>query len=245
MTAAACTTAGLTVGSHSITAAYAGDANRLASTSTALSQVVAKAAATPVVVSSLNPSTFGTSVTFTVRVSTSDGSVAAGAVAVSDGTTRGFEAGTLEADGVRTMFDRIAPVYDVMNRVMTVGLDRRWRRLAVEAVVQLQKDIGVPMRLRDTTLKRELLPEVANHAMGDRALYFNPGPTPTPGEVFRRRRDTAGKMQLERRVISQHGYGGKRSPVLTFEGWREALVAVGAWERQAAASLHSAEELLR
>ena len=34
------------------------------------------------------------------------------------------------------MFDRIAPVYDVMNRVMTVGLDRSWRRLAVEAVVQ-------------------------------------------------------------------------------------------------------------
>ena len=28
------------------------------------------------------------------------------------------------------MFDRIAPVYDVMNRVMTVGLDIRWRRIA-------------------------------------------------------------------------------------------------------------------
>jgi demethylmenaquinone methyltransferase/2-methoxy-6-polyprenyl-1,4-benzoquinol methylase len=46
------------------------------------------------------------------------------------------ESGTLQPDGVRTMFDRIAPVYDVMNRVMTVGLDRRWRRLTVEAVVQ-------------------------------------------------------------------------------------------------------------
>ena len=34
------------------------------------------------------------------------------------------------------MFDRIAPVYDAMNRVMTAGLDRRWRRLTVEAVVQ-------------------------------------------------------------------------------------------------------------
>ena len=46
------------------------------------------------------------------------------------------ESGTLEPDGVRSMFDRIAPVYDVMNRVMTAGLDRRWRRLSVEAVVQ-------------------------------------------------------------------------------------------------------------
>ena len=34
------------------------------------------------------------------------------------------------------MFDRIAPVYDAMNRIMTVGLDRSWRRVAVEAVVQ-------------------------------------------------------------------------------------------------------------
>jgi demethylmenaquinone methyltransferase/2-methoxy-6-polyprenyl-1,4-benzoquinol methylase len=34
------------------------------------------------------------------------------------------------------MFDRISPVYDAMNRAMTVGLDRRWRRLAAEAVVR-------------------------------------------------------------------------------------------------------------
>jgi demethylmenaquinone methyltransferase/2-methoxy-6-polyprenyl-1,4-benzoquinol methylase len=34
------------------------------------------------------------------------------------------------------MFDRIAPVYDVMNRLMTMGLDRRWRRITVEQVVQ-------------------------------------------------------------------------------------------------------------
>ncbi len=46
------------------------------------------------------------------------------------------ESGTLQPDGVRSMFDRIAPVYDVMNHVMTVGLDRRWRQLTVEAVVQ-------------------------------------------------------------------------------------------------------------
>jgi demethylmenaquinone methyltransferase / 2-methoxy-6-polyprenyl-1,4-benzoquinol methylase len=46
------------------------------------------------------------------------------------------ETGLLPAEGVRTMFDRIAPVYDVMNRVMTMGLDRRWRRLAAEAAVR-------------------------------------------------------------------------------------------------------------
>src|SRR5580765_3606617 len=43
---------------------------------------------------------------------------------------------TLAPDSVRTMFDRIAPVYDVMNRVMTAGLDVRWRRLTASAAVR-------------------------------------------------------------------------------------------------------------
>jgi len=34
------------------------------------------------------------------------------------------------------MFDRIAPVYDVMNHVMTAGLDRRWRAEAASSVVR-------------------------------------------------------------------------------------------------------------
>jgi demethylmenaquinone methyltransferase / 2-methoxy-6-polyprenyl-1,4-benzoquinol methylase len=46
------------------------------------------------------------------------------------------ESGTLPSEGVKTMFDRIAPVYDAMNRVMTMGLDRRWRRLTAQLAVR-------------------------------------------------------------------------------------------------------------
>ncbi len=44
--------------------------------------------------------------------------------------------GRLAPDAVRSMFDRIAPVYDVMNRTMTAGLDQRWRRLTASAAVR-------------------------------------------------------------------------------------------------------------
>ena len=47
-----------------------------------------------------------------------------------------METGVLPPERVLAMFDRIAPVYDVMNRAMTAGLDRRWRRMTAEAVVR-------------------------------------------------------------------------------------------------------------
>jgi demethylmenaquinone methyltransferase/2-methoxy-6-polyprenyl-1,4-benzoquinol methylase len=45
------------------------------------------------------------------------------------------ETGRLAPEAVRSMFDRIAPVYDTMNRAMTAGLDRRWRNETARAVV--------------------------------------------------------------------------------------------------------------
>ena len=44
--------------------------------------------------------------------------------------------GTLAPAAVEAMFDRVSPVYDAMNRLMTAGLDGRWRRLTARAVVR-------------------------------------------------------------------------------------------------------------
>jgi len=39
-----------------------------------------------------------------------------------------------KGERIRTMFDTIAPRYDFLNRVLSFGVDRRWRRFAVKQV---------------------------------------------------------------------------------------------------------------
>jgi hypothetical protein len=76
----------LVVGTHPITAQYGGDTNFGTVTSAPVSQVVNAVAATVGVTSSVNPSDFGQSVTFTATV-TGSGATPTGTVAVTDGAT--------------------------------------------------------------------------------------------------------------------------------------------------------------
>ena len=62
-------TSALAVGSHSVTAVYAGDPSFLSSTSAATSQAVNRAGTATALASATNPSVFGQSVTFTATVS--------------------------------------------------------------------------------------------------------------------------------------------------------------------------------
>lgn len=45
-----------------------------------------------------------------------------------------YHTATGKTGQVRQMFDSIAPAYDVMNRMMTFGIDRIWRRTAVKII---------------------------------------------------------------------------------------------------------------
>lgn len=78
------TTSSLAVATHPITAVYGGDVNNLGSTSNTVDQVVNPAPTTTTLVSSLNPSTFGQTVTFTATVT---GSSPTGSVQFKDGTS--------------------------------------------------------------------------------------------------------------------------------------------------------------
>jgi hypothetical protein len=81
------TISGLQIGTHSITAAYSGDANFSGSTSAATSQVVNLGPTTTTVTSSSNPATAGFNITLTVSVYPTYGSTPTGLVTLFDGAT--------------------------------------------------------------------------------------------------------------------------------------------------------------
>jgi hypothetical protein len=81
------TTSSLSAGSHSITAVYTGTADFASSTSKAVTETVKKAATRTALASSLNPSSFGQSVTFSASVSPQFGGTVTGTIIFKDGDT--------------------------------------------------------------------------------------------------------------------------------------------------------------
>ena len=69
--------------------------------------------------------------------------------------------GAPEKAAVRSMFDRIAPHYDLLNRVLSAGTDVRWRRRAVDGL-----GLRPPLRVLDLcTGTADLLVEAVGRCM--------------------------------------------------------------------------------
>jgi hypothetical protein len=95
-------TSALSIGSHSITASYGGNGSFTGGTSASLSQSVRSFASTSTVISSVNPSVFGQSVTFTATVKASSGTATpTGTVTFLDG---GMAIGTGSLSGGKATF---------------------------------------------------------------------------------------------------------------------------------------------
>jgi demethylmenaquinone methyltransferase/2-methoxy-6-polyprenyl-1,4-benzoquinol methylase len=64
--------------------------------------------------------------------------------------------GEAKVKTVRNLFDTIAPRYDLVNRVMTFGMDRGWRRRAVSALSLRPHDLVVDLACGTGDLCRDL-----------------------------------------------------------------------------------------
>jgi diadenosine tetraphosphatase ApaH/serine/threonine PP2A family protein phosphatase len=94
-------TSTLTVGNHSITVSYAGNGKNRPSVSPVLTQTVKKASTKTTLTSSVNPSSFHQSVTFTATVARAFGGTASGTVTFKNGTVV-LGTGAVNSSGVAT-----------------------------------------------------------------------------------------------------------------------------------------------
>jgi demethylmenaquinone methyltransferase/2-methoxy-6-polyprenyl-1,4-benzoquinol methylase len=78
------------------------------------------------------------------------------AAAARSGSDAGLPQGAAKVTAVRAMFDAIAPRYDLVNRVMTFGLDRGWRRATVRALTLGDGELVVDLACGTGDLCRDL-----------------------------------------------------------------------------------------
>jgi hypothetical protein len=192
---ASLTTSSLPVGTFTITASYAGDANFAASTSPGLRQVVnstTKSATSTALVSSLNPSIYGQKVTWTATVTTSGSVTPTGKV---NFTWDGYSIGTatLNASGVATLSKSNLNVYTYPLTAVYAG---DANNVGSTSAILNQ---GVKETTSAATLSSSANPSTDGQAVTFTATITSPTVTATGPVTF-----TAGKTVLGTAQLSGH-----------------------------------------
>jgi demethylmenaquinone methyltransferase / 2-methoxy-6-polyprenyl-1,4-benzoquinol methylase len=110
-----------------------------------------------------------------------------------------FERAGGKAVYVRQMFGRIAGVYDLMNRLMTGGLDRRWRRFAASQVAlgSGERALDIGTGTGDLAVAVAHVGDAGSTVVG---IDFTP-------EMLRRARSKVERLGLAGRITFQQGDG--------------------------------------
>jgi demethylmenaquinone methyltransferase/2-methoxy-6-polyprenyl-1,4-benzoquinol methylase len=106
---------------------------------------------------------------------------------------------------IATMFDAIAPRYDLLNHVLSAGLDRRWRTRAI-AELKLRRGAKV---LDLCTGTGDLAVEATRHAAGVSVVGVD-----FAGQMLRLAQDKLRTLQLTRAIRLVRG-DGTRIPLAT------------------------------
>ncbi len=91
---------------------------------------------------------------------------------MSDTSATSPDGAALVRPGSGAFFDAIAPRYDLLNRILSLGIDRGWRRKTVRALA-----VGPGMRVLDlATGTADLAIEIAERCPGVEVLGIDPSP---------------------------------------------------------------------
>jgi len=182
----------LTLGSHSISAVYNGDANLTGSPSSSISQVVNQATTTTALASSPNPSLLGHSVTFTATVSPQSSGVPTGSVTLFDTTTRTIiGSGTLNGSGVATVLVSSLAVgsHDI---TATYSADTNFQASTSAVLTQVVNSLPVPT----VTLTSHPNPAAFKQTVTLTATVSITGGPPTGTVTFKDGANTLGTVNL-------------------------------------------------
>ncbi len=116
---------------------------------------------------------------------------------------------------VEAMFDAIAPRYDLLNRVLSMGIDRRWRRKAVAMLTAEQPERILDVATGTADLALEAMRLDPKKVVG----------VDISEEMLRRGREKVERLGLSDRIVLQRGDAEK----LPFSDnqFHAALVAFG------------------